>query len=257
MAIKHFWYSLRDGEGIPMTGESVYIYKHGTSNELNIFDSTETQLSQPLTTDSEGIFEFYVKDIYSSGYLPSQKMTISWSVNSIDNLDIFDKMYQVDETSTNIDENKLISNQLAYTWETHKDASVLDTTLHNLLPVNETNSTDNTFNKLVNNNLMNEFYSLLVSASTITINTSGSIVTSFSVDTKGGSAPAWLDTTIPSAGDYYVDLNHALNSDYPLLSVWKTSNKKMVTPSMIESIDSDNIRIWINEDIQTEVSIVG
>ena len=261
MALKHFWYSLRDEEGIPILGESVYIYKNGTTNELDIFNSAGTQLSQPLTTNTSypsGAFDFYVKDIYSSGYDASQKMTISWSTGSVDNLDIFTNLYIVDETDTNTNPNKLVSNQMTYNWETHRSLAVSGATVvHSLYPVDETDSSNSSFNKLMNNDLMNEFYSLLVSASTISIAATGSVIETFFIDTEGGSAPAWIDTTVPSAGDYYVDLNHNFSNEYPLLSVWKISTKKVVVPSAIESIDSDNIRIWINENIQAEISIVG
>jgi len=260
MALKHFWYSLRDDEGIPISGQQVYIYKHGTTDELDIFNSIETQISQPLITTStspSGIFDFYIKDIHSSGYLASQKMTIDWSLGSVDNLDIFDKIYPVNETDTDSDKDKSTSNQLAYNLEIHKELLVDGgTTIHNLLPVDETDSNVD-FNKIVSNNLMNNLYSGLASAGTITISSSGAIISSFSIDVKDGVVPAWLDSLVPSAGDYYVDINHGLDIKYPLISIWKTSNKKTIFPPNIMSIDEYNIRIWSNENMKSEISIVG
>lgn len=255
MAMKHFWYSIRDDDGKPIPGESVYIYKDGTTTELNIFNSAGVQLSQPLTTTStapSGEFDFYVKDIYDSGYLPSQKMEISWSLGSVDDLDIFDNLYMVDETdSTDTDTNKLISNQLGYTWNTHISLPVSGSTVvHELYRVDETDSTDSSSNKLISNQMMNEFYSLLVSASTITVEASGSVIDTFTVS-------SWTSTTIPSAGDYYTDVTHGFGVTYPLLSVWKTSTSKMIVPTNIESIDNNTIRIWIGENTPAAVSVVG
>jgi len=257
MATKHFWYSLKDEDGEPIPSQSVYIYKNGTTDELTIFNSSGIQLSQPLTTDSDGIFEFYVKDEWSSGYTASQKMTIDWGDGSIDNLDIFENIYSVDETSTNTDKNKLVSNQQAYNWETHRTTYINVTDAHGIYHVDVNDSSDSSTNKVVSNYIMNDLYSRLASAGTITISASGAVAVSFSVDVEGGAAPALTDSATPSSGDYYVDLTHGLDISYPLLSVWKKSNNKLVYPSTIESIDSNNIRVYINEDTETEMVVIG
>ena len=264
MALKHFWYSLKNEEGVPIIGQPVYIYKHGTTDELDIFNSAEVSASQPLTTSSvepSGVFEFYVKDIYSSGYSASQKMTINWGLGSIDNLDIFDKIYPVDETdSIDTDKNKLISNNFAYNmYYLHTNIDVDDAllTVHDIEPVDKEDPSNADYNKVVNDAFLNELYTSLVSAGTITISSSGAVAITFSIDKKGGTIPAWLDSLVPSAGEYYIDLNHGLDNKYPLLTMWKTPSKLVVNASKIEALTTNSIRIWTNEDWWNEIIIVG
>lgn len=257
--LKHFSFILRNENGDPICGQSVYIYKYGTTNELDIFYSSGNQITQPLVTssvDPSGSFNFYVKDEWSGGYTADQKMTIDWGLGNVTGIDIFDKLYRVDETSTSTDKNKLISNKQAYDWELHRGINVetTPTSAHNLehVDINDYSNTD--YNKVVSNFLLNDMY--YRTGSTITITASGSTVSYIGINPEGGASPAWASSPVTSAGDYYADVTHSLGNKYPVASVWRVSDRKMVKP-IIEGIDDNTIRIYVNEDVLMILSVVG
>ena len=82
---KHIWYKLLDEEGVPVSGAQVYIYKYnkpGIGNEIPLFTYSGYLLDQPIYTDANGVFEFYVKDdILSKNYGVSwsDQIIISWN----------------------------------------------------------------------------------------------------------------------------------------------------------------------------------
>lgn len=148
---KHFWYQLRDEEGIPREGEQVYIYEsviHGRQapyapsaypypieNELYVFDEDGNPLTQPLTTStatssaasaaaSAGSFEFYVRDAMSpSGYSWADRIRIQWDHEGTDKyadrIMLWGDFYESDETDTDTDINKAINNIIACRINTH------------------------------------------------------------------------------------------------------------------------------------------
>ena len=133
MSLKHFWYTLLDKEGESVPNANVYVYEAGTSTELSVYDFQFIKVNQPIITDSDGIFEFYVRDQYESSdnYGPNQRMKISWSasassvIGEIDNAEIFDKVYKFEDFNAGdyqptdyTYKNKLTSNQKAYNWDT-------------------------------------------------------------------------------------------------------------------------------------------
>jgi len=265
MSLKHFWYTLLDSEGKAVSDADVYIYGAGTSNELLIYNQSSVNITQPIITDSKGIFEFYIKDQYesSNNYNPDQRMKISWStsassiIGEIDNIEIFHKVYKFEDFNEGDSQptdysykNKLVSNQTAYNWETHKDLSAETLNLHNILPVDIYDSSDDTYNKSVSNDLINDLWSVLASAQSPTITASGGVAISFEVS---GSSLSWT----PSGDVYYDDFIHNFQELYPLVQIYDDTNKELFKPYKIIPNNTNSIRIWIFDDIAAHITIVG
>jgi len=220
MSLKHFWYTLLDSEGEAVPNADVYVYEADTTTEISVYNQSSVSITQPIVTDSEGIFEFYVKDQYESSdnYNPDQRMKLSWSVSAgtvsgeIDNAEIFDKVYKFEDFNEGDTQptdyaykNKLVSNQKAYNWTTHENLPAETENLHNILPVDITDSSDGTYNKSVSNDLLNDLWSVLASAQSPTITASGGVSRSYETS---GSGLSWT----PSGDVYYDDFNHGLKS---------------------------------------------
>lgn len=156
-ALKHFWFTLRDDEGVPRGGELVNIYEAGTTTHVNIYDSTATSAANPITTSTgssatEGVFEFYLKDemwnnVSPSGYPWDQKIDIEWDHDGVDKsadrimtwgdyhpiydvpFDPLDFSLITAPTSADTDyndKNKAISNSIACKLEHHRGTNLGD-----------------------------------------------------------------------------------------------------------------------------------
>ena len=137
---KHIWYKLLDEEGVPVSGAAVYIYKYnkpGIGTEINLFTYSGWLLNQPIYTDGNGVFEFYVKDdILSKNYGVgwSDQIIISWNDGAgksgiIRGDHIFGEYKQANTLSpiTSATDytsklNKAISNYLGYLIDNHVDS---------------------------------------------------------------------------------------------------------------------------------------
>jgi len=267
MSLKHFWYTLLDNEGEAVPNADVYVYEAGTSTEISIYNQSSISITQPIITDSEGIFEFYVKDQYesSNNYGPGQRMKLSWSasassvIGEIDNAEIFDKVYRFEDFNAGdtqpIDysyKNKLVSNQSAYNWTTHTNTLAETENLHNILPVDIYDPSNSTYNKSVSNDLINDLWSLLASAQSPSITASGGISRTYEVS---GSGLSWT----PSGDTYYDDFNHGFgySNSNPLIQMYDDLNKELLKPYKIIPTDENNIRIWVFEDIAAHITIIG
>ena len=109
---KQFWYKLLDEEGKPISNATVFLYEFETMNEIYLVDQT-----QPLTTDSMGIFTFYVADEVkspSNGYPWEQEFTIRWFKDSkngiIEGDHLFGEFAPVNLLGSSTRRNKAISN---------------------------------------------------------------------------------------------------------------------------------------------------
>lgn len=255
----HFWQYIVNDTGEPLGNVNVRVYlSNSPTTEAQIFVHPTAGISTTssvtsLTTDANGFVECWFGDLFETdGYPPSQKFKVSWSRvglsdGYIDNIDIYPNAYSVVETdniSSDKDvENKMISNQQAYNWEAHRTATGVN--VHGLEEA-DWNDTDTTYNKLVNNSLMNYFWSVITSAGSVSIAASAAAVREFSVTSWSGSA-----------GNYYKDLDHFLNRDYPVVSVYKQSNERQIQPTEIESISSTRTRLWMKEEVTINVTIIG
>jgi len=126
--LNHIWYKLLDEEGIPVSGATIFLYDYETT-ELNLVDSTGNNISQPLTTNSEGIFDFYVKDHIKAnaeggyGYEWDNKYIISWSKDDksglIANDNLFGSFRSVEISGSSTQLNRAISNYIGWALEYH------------------------------------------------------------------------------------------------------------------------------------------
>jgi hypothetical protein len=136
----HWWDYLIDSTGVPINNAEIYVYIARSTDPVDIFrgeysGSVRTSLPAnhieyegytPIKTNADGYFEFWIADAWSSKYQYDgfQKFKIAWSKagvaeGEIDDISIFQIPLQIvdekDPTDTTF--NKLVSNSLAYGWE--------------------------------------------------------------------------------------------------------------------------------------------
>lgn len=269
MASYHFWRKLLDADGREVTNGIVYVYLAGTTTLATIFDGVGVSKINPIITDDNGILDFYINDHSEiGGYVATQKFKLTWvgadidgdlCSGEIDNINVFPNLFQVDETdnisATKANFDKLISNELAYEWSTHITETWEDQ-VHDLQPVDIYDSNDATYNKLVSNYLMNQLDSLLASASSPSIESTGAVFLATDIGLSGGADPVkWL----PSAGTrlVYADVVHNLNKDYPVVHLFDKTTNNRYTPYAVIRIDIDNLRVFSTLNVDTSVSIIG
>lgn len=267
MATYHFWRRLLDEEGRPIEDASVTVYLERSTTLANIYDGSEIVLSNPITTDSTGKFDFYIRDYSeSNGYAATQKFKLSWTgfdqdgtaiLGEIDRINIFPNLFQVDETSgINTSFNKMASNDLAYDWDSHILEMHLDE-VHDMQQVDEYDSVDMTPNKLISNYFMNQLWSQLGSASTPSIESTGAVVSTINVGLSGSGDPVkW----IPSGTSYCADIDHSLNIQHPIVVLYESSGAEYQAYN-VESIDKtppyNIVRVFSKLNVETEVTVIG
>jgi hypothetical protein len=260
MARIKYWQFIVDEEGRPIENASIKFYLTNTVVPAEIFlhptaGTTTTTTITAITTDSNGFFEFYIGDEWESsgGYSSEQKFKIVWSkagiaTSTINNIDVFPAIFQVDETdNTSLEKdvkNKLISNALAYKWTEHVEGT-FGTEPHGIQAVNQYDI-DTDYNKLVSNSMMNYMFSVLSTAGTISIEATGAVVRNFNVT-------SWTS----SASEYYIQINHYIGRDYPVVQVRDIADDQLIVPSLVETIDENSIRLWVSEDIDVDVTVIG
>lgn len=260
MARIHYWQYIVDDQGIPLQDVNIRLYLSDiTDQEADIFTHhafgapTTTSIAN-IKTDGNGFFEFWIGDeIETGGYISTQKFKLIWQragiqTGEISNIEVYPPVLQVNETdntsSTKTEKNKLVSNELAYKWDTHTDSIITDTP-HNFLPV-DTTKTDIEYNKFVSNNLMNYILSAIASAGTLSIAATAAVERSFVITSWSSSADA-----------YYTVLNHFIGNEYPVVQVFKSADNFQYQPMKIKSIDTNSLEIWVTDNINTKVTIVG
>ncbi len=266
MARIKYWQYVVDEEGRPL--ENVNIRWYLTDNpaeEAEIF--TDPSLGAPTTTseaniktDGDGFFSFYVGDEFEAlgGYTATQQFKLTWEragvfLGSINNIDIFPPVLKVDETdnfsSTKDNKNKLISNALAYKWDTHTDGNVPASEPHDLVGVDTADNVSTTLNKLVSNSLMNYILAAITSAGVVSIGASAATERNFTVT-------SW--TTSGNGELYYVQLDHFIGRQYPLVQVRDQATDLRIIPAKIYSVDTNSIQIMVSDpNLDAEVTIVG
>ena len=59
----HIWYKLLSEEGVPLSGASILLYDYSNPTvQLLTYNASGGALTQPLITDNNGVFDFYVRD---------------------------------------------------------------------------------------------------------------------------------------------------------------------------------------------------
>ena len=268
MYTKHFWYNLLDKYGAPVSAGLVYIYEAESTTEINVYNEEETKVSQPLSTDSDGIFEFYIRKdettdstALSGSYTADVKMKLTWSASpdisgTVDNIEIFPQIYPVDDsittlTSEHIKKINTVSNANAYKWDIHDDKLAQTEGVHNTFQVDITDSNDSAFNKKVSNKLLNDLYSILVSASNPIVtstNPSASITRTYTVE-----ASSWIS----SGGYYYNNVNHQLGLEQILHQIYDDSSEEVVKPYKVDYTDENNTIFWSTENSKSHITVAG
>jgi len=134
----HFWYKLLDEDGVPAPSAYVYIYDlNSPTTQLTIFDENFDVESQPLITNSNGVFDFYVKDNIgtdivgapSGSYEWNKQFIISWNdgvdksgVISGDRL--FGNFETVNTSGSTTSKNKTMSNYIGWLLEKHVNSNM-------------------------------------------------------------------------------------------------------------------------------------
>jgi hypothetical protein len=259
----HHWYYLKDKEGRPIPNASVNLYLADTKTEAVVYDSTAPSASAIIDqstwlTGASGYFNFWIGDQHESaetgytGYDPDQLFDFSWTTSGsrysgdpapsglIDSIQLLPKLYQVDETgaSRTPTRNKFVSNELAYDWNVHPDLQygVLP---HSIEPVNYTDGSDVTFNKVVNNDVMKRLVSFpIVSAGDIQIATSGALIAQHTLYASGWSPSG--DTNVAIA------FEHGLagrNNPNPIVQIYEIETGHMINPVDIRNQGDDTLLI--------------
>lgn len=123
----HFWQYITNEEGQPIEGATISVYLTGTTTAVSVYTAESggavTTAVPQVTSDENGFFEFWIADSSDAyGYDMEQKYTIAWekagviTAGSIDNVEMAVQAMEVDETSTNTQKNKLVSNNQAKVW---------------------------------------------------------------------------------------------------------------------------------------------
>jgi len=278
MSRKHIWYFLRDLQGKGIPGAALKLYLAGTKELATIYTIPTSGSNVPSagsydvldqstwTTDPSGFFEFYIGDFTEkppkTGYLADQFFDFQWVASGGEPLpsgglydrSLFPLIFPVDETDTNEDVDKVISNQQAYTFEEHIPIQY-DTGIHGLEPVDVYNSSDASYNKLVSDDLMRILIRDLTTLITcggdaITIETSGALLDQTSVT-------SW---TLSADGSYYADFPYVLEraNMYPIIQFYDTERREQIIPRAVKDINTSVIRAWLTEaDIDVTATIVG
>lgn len=257
-----YWQYLVDNSGRPLSNVEVRIYLAGTNTEANIFldgsIGSFTQSSiEDFKTNQYGFFQFWIADqLESGGYEATQQFKIVWQNDidgiqeEIDDIFIFAPVLPIDVSDSikgipnNKDINKVISNKQGYKWDTHVDSIVPSASPHDLEAV-VFFDLDTVQNKLISDKIGYQIYEMAVTASTTPIDISAA---RFYKETVS----SW---TI-SGGMFYVDITHNFNNYYPIVKVIK-NNLYKIEPELIESINENNIRIWLIEGITVEIAVFG
>lgn len=270
MARYHYWQYIVDEEGSPLDSVEVRFYLSDQPTiEASIFlnpttGAITTTSQADLLTNADGFFEFWVGDQWEveGGYQFYQKFRLDWYkpgtvAGAIDPVDIFPPLASVDETITGQaagekeKKNKLISNALAYKWNQHIDLLIPSAAPHDLHPV-ETCNTDDQFNKVVSNSLINLIMTTALSASTV------------SLDASAADMFTSLCGLLPSGGNYILtapsgnnDILHSLGNEWPIVQVTKMPEGEVAIPNTIKSVSGNRTVVEMAISASYIVTIIG
>lgn len=269
MARYHYWQYIVDEEGSPLDSVEVRFYLSDlypveASIFLNPTTGAITTTSQAdLKTNANGFFEFWVGDPWEveGGYEHLQKFRLEWYkagivAGKIDPVDIFPPLPSVDETITGQGvgerekKNKLISNALAFKWNQHIDLPVPSASPHDIQPVRFC-ETDNEFNKVVSNRLINKMYQGALSGGTV------------SLDASAADMFTALTNIVPTAGNFWLTYNgvdnikHDLLNEWPVVQVMKLPQGEVITPNTVKSISNRRTVIEVAVSADYQVTIIG
>lgn len=140
--------------------------------------------------------------------------------------------------------NKVLNNTIAKGWEDHRNYVFESTSLsgspsgvyaHDLWEV-DPSSDDPKYNKIVSNKTLYDVYER------------------FSNSTFTQAITAWTDE---GGGVYSFNIIHNLNQDYPSVTCWDTTTRKVLPLTEIESIDANEVKITASSNPNALVKIFG
>ena len=172
------------------------------------------------------------------------------------------EFYPVDETNTNADLNKTISNQLGCEIDTHKDF-VLDTDIvptsascasggvHGLealrwdYPGSDSVSASN---KVLSNNVFCDLMDYVADAAFPYVDTPGLIFKQIKIQAVADPIE-YTAVWTASGSDYYANVRHYMNFQTPYAStLWDVTTKQIIEPSSIQFLSAKELRVWSATD---------
>ena len=289
MARIHYWQFLINEEGQPIPNAEIYFYESESSTPAYFYTQDgggtatrsypgATTPDEIITTDDNGFFEFWVADSSEvNGYNSDQEFRLEWYKAGITNgyidfLNIFPAIFEVDETDTTVTKNKTISNFLANKWNNHVDETYSSDS-HGIEPLS-VGDVDTTLNKLISNYYGNRWENHVADNYASAPHSIGQVDETDTNATlnklvSNNLAKGWEDKADvynvavtswqSSAGQYYVDINHMIGNQYPLVQVYSTASGRQYwhTGYYTDSLDSNRIRIWMSTQPNINVVIVG
>jgi len=263
MARVDYWQYLLDSNGEPLPFAEVRVYLSGTLTEADIyldssFGSITTASSESLKTDKNGFIQFWVGDRWETegGYNETQQFKVRWynSVDSryeeIDNVYIYTPVRPINTTDSvkgvpsNKDKDKVISNVQGYNWDTHVDLTLPSGSPHGIAPA-EKFQTGTVQSKVISNKLGYQMWNLAYLAPTTPIDVSGAAIHT--------DIASWST----SGSIYYDTITHNLANWYPVVEIIRSDNNQHIMPILIKSIDENNVRIWVDDNISSRIVVLG
>ncbi len=307
MARFHFWGFIVNEAGEPIDNAEVSIKLAGLDTLACLYfdefggyntcdDSNIALRNFQLKTLQNGYYEFWVGDITEThGYRYDQKFKIEWErvgvakgmIDHVNILPLTSPTYPVDLDTCgdhpSVDMNKLISDKLACSWDSHWRYIVENESVHGIEFVN-VDAIDTRQNKLVSNELAwrwdkhKDSTVLLFQPSAgyphdirpVDIlsadNTKNKVVSNKDLHdlyiqmlksylTKVEPAD-WVDTGNGVLWEYTI--NHNMDIHYPHVTCYDDSTHEIEKLSIVRFINSNNIKILINDNTKTlQVRISG
>lgn len=131
--LNHIYLKLLDNEGVPISNANIRLYEYvngSQGNTLHTVTSAGVSASNILTTDTDGSFDFYVKDHIRAnseggwGYTWDTQYVINWSKGSesgtISESHLFGEFESFVPSASNV-MNKAISDYIGWTLQDHID----------------------------------------------------------------------------------------------------------------------------------------
>ena len=156
----------------------------------------------------------------------------------------------LNDPDKSVKRNKLLSNYLGIIWQDHVDQKIdsayfesnpPSTFPHNLQPINP-NDTNETKNKLINNNIIKNINDEITELQnrvfvwTTTINSGD-----------------WSTT----GGEYYREIQHNLGVQYPVTQFYNLDDNLQIYPNNVKYLNENKIRISFKNDLNIFVKIIN
>jgi hypothetical protein len=252
MGRKHIYYFLKNEEGEPIEGAEISLKLTGTLQNATIYANQTVSAginpSGGLVTNSDGFFDFWIGDQFETtyvGYEPSQYFDLYWASPSgtglVDRVQFFDFLYPVDETDTTSVTKNKMMNN-TLAYNFERHVDMLYTgTPHSIYPVDETDSTDGTLNKVVSNELLNRLYGFSLTSGAKPGLTIAASGALITTHTLYASA-------MSASGDYWQstfdpELNKSDGNHLPITQIYTVSGGNVILPWEVKINSATEMKI--------------